>query len=35
MSGPGITFDDKKKIRKTFFIEAENHLMRVILMLIK
>ena len=34
MSGPSVTFDDKK-IKKFFFIEAENHLMSVILMLIK
>ena len=32
MSGPSIIFDDKKK---KIFIEAENHLMLVILMLVK
>ena len=33
MSGQSITFDDKKKT--TFFIEAENHLMSAILMLVE
>ena len=35
MSGPSIIFDNKKKSKRIFFIEAENHLMLVILMLIK
>ena len=34
MSGSSVIFDDEK-IKKNFFVEAENHLMRVILILIK
>ena len=35
MSGPSVIFNEKKIKNKAFFTEVENHLMRVVLVLIK